>query len=532
VRTNPASLFFTNVADRLLVNAGYNFTTTNIQIWPTNFYTPAVHRLLQVAANIYDATTTRPPLGAQSATNTVQFPTVFRPLFRYEAGTVGGTVWINGYTEVTNSTVVLNATPRDLAIRQDREAVRPFDVVYGVPLVVGAKRGLPNFNEFAMQTHVQVLRKLQFLRSTQDAPPTRTNQMYLLGISNVFGIEAWNSYTNPFPRNLEMRVAADVQVILTNEQGNTIIDLPVGGTKPGYFTFATNMPVAANTWQGFRDPMHSEASFQIPLSGGFLPLPPSAYRPTKPGIPFGVVGGPDDRFENPSLFPVPRWWVIVNTKVRFILMDTAEQRIVDYVNLDSWEDPIDITETLTHYGQCGPPYTPDASDGSMWCTNRFQGGDLNINSPTFGIMNQISVGLGLITPPANSWNSFAQQSPPGQDRQAAIDFFRAQFGLGPLYNPGQSFYRSNSFFAPFVPVRNVYLFTAWNANDPLVHYTIGDLMESERTNRVDFTTNYSTIANLGRINRRYEPWGGNPLSQSESPTRVDLAFKDPRSHGR
>ncbi|HKW28364.1 MAG TPA: hypothetical protein VJT54_03445, partial [Verrucomicrobiae bacterium] len=42
--------FFTNVASRLL-SARMNVDLTRIQIYPTNQYTPAVHRLLQVAAN-------------------------------------------------------------------------------------------------------------------------------------------------------------------------------------------------------------------------------------------------------------------------------------------------------------------------------------------------------------------------------------------------------------------------------------------------------------------------------------------------
>ena len=32
---------------------------TNIPIYPVNYYTPAVHRLLQLAANIYDASTNK-----------------------------------------------------------------------------------------------------------------------------------------------------------------------------------------------------------------------------------------------------------------------------------------------------------------------------------------------------------------------------------------------------------------------------------------------------------------------------------------
>ena len=47
--TTPLN-FFTNTANLFLQNAGYNFTVSNIPIYPTNYYTPALHRLLQLAA--------------------------------------------------------------------------------------------------------------------------------------------------------------------------------------------------------------------------------------------------------------------------------------------------------------------------------------------------------------------------------------------------------------------------------------------------------------------------------------------------
>ena len=60
--------FFTNVASRLL-SSQINLDLTHIQIYPTNQYTPAVNRLLQVTVNIYDATTTN------------YYPSVFSPDF-------------------------------------------------------------------------------------------------------------------------------------------------------------------------------------------------------------------------------------------------------------------------------------------------------------------------------------------------------------------------------------------------------------------------------------------------------------------
>ena len=50
--------FFTNVASRLL-QSQLNLSLDRIQLYPTNQYTPSVHRLLQVTANLYDALTNR-----------------------------------------------------------------------------------------------------------------------------------------------------------------------------------------------------------------------------------------------------------------------------------------------------------------------------------------------------------------------------------------------------------------------------------------------------------------------------------------
>ena len=49
-------------------------TNLHIPLWPTNFYTPSVHRLFQLAANIYDATTNRSLVYPY-------LPSVFRPVF-------------------------------------------------------------------------------------------------------------------------------------------------------------------------------------------------------------------------------------------------------------------------------------------------------------------------------------------------------------------------------------------------------------------------------------------------------------------
>jgi hypothetical protein len=73
----------------------------------------------------------------------------------------------------------------------------------------------------------------------------------------------------------------------------------------------------------------------------------------------------------------------------------------------------------------------------------------------------------------------------------------------------------------------MYIYTKWQANDPLVHYTVGDLLDLNRqATNVVFNAD-PKFWNIGRINDRYEPWGGNPTAGSTSPTRFELAVKDP-----
>jgi hypothetical protein len=116
--------FFTNLASRLL-QSELNLNLTRIQIYPTNQYTPAVHRLLQVTANILDATTNR------FNTNYPFLPSVFRPVFANE----NGNVYIAGFVDETN-TFFLTNTLRDITDTNVAANVQRDDLILGVPLVI------------------------------------------------------------------------------------------------------------------------------------------------------------------------------------------------------------------------------------------------------------------------------------------------------------------------------------------------------------------------------------------------------------
>src|SRR5438876_11797929 len=84
--------FFTNIASHLL-RSQLNLELHRLELYPTNQYGPAVHRLLQVAANLYDSTTNR------ALTAYPYLPSVFRPLFTND----NGVVYITGYAEETGT---------------------------------------------------------------------------------------------------------------------------------------------------------------------------------------------------------------------------------------------------------------------------------------------------------------------------------------------------------------------------------------------------------------------------------------------
>jgi hypothetical protein len=544
--------FFVNAAIRLLVDAGYTVASTNnpnsisnvlaatynngvlvtnlhIPIWPTNFYTPSVHRLLQLAANIYDATTNRTDLSVYP-----YLPTVFRPLF-FDTGAKGGglnPVFITGYSEVVNPSEILTLTsptpvPHDLADPNDLRPVRQFDMVYGIPLVIGSKKGLPNFNKLAGQTLVQVTRKLQMGRPTGSTTLSvnHTNQMFLVGITNIFGVEAWNSYAanwNAYApgRNLRLVALPDMRVVVSNR-------VPAKYVVYSNYVTSITLPLV-NNWPGYDSsiPTKPGPSFAIPLSTNISFQPGATYLDSAHQM-IPITGA----FElNPpdGIFYIPQWTLSVKTRLRFAIVDVAANRLLDYVNLAD-ESAWDMTDLLLNGGTCGNTYTPNGSYGSMWCTNRFIPGDNN--SPTFGVMNQIQASLGL-QPVANQvdWNSALSEFPPGMDKVAAVNFFRKQYGLGPIPGPPGTqgpFYPSNTFNAPFQPFRNVYIVHKWEANDPLVHYTVGDLVDLVQTNLLFDHLVPVPKDDLGVVSTRYQPWGHSPSQGSSSVGPYELAAKDP-----
>ena len=217
-------------------------------------------------------------------------------------------------------------------------------------------------------------------------------------------------------------------------------------------------------------------------------------------------------------------------------MDTTANpnRIVDYVNLNHWEPTIDIIGKLAEGADCSGNPATLGNPAEQWCTNL----QFGTKGPPMGVVNQINLGLGQSSnggrnPPLPNVASFSQDPYAGLDAESAIDGFRNNLmGWSPIYDKDmqKTFSKSNVFYVPFDPYRPLYLHTSWQANDPLVHYTIGDLtdLSVDPTNRVDLADHNPPLDYVGRLNKRYDPWGGGPAGSSQRDfPETDMAVKDP-----
>ena len=505
--------FFTNAANRMLGQItnqiGYPLSAANIPLYPTNYYTPAVHRILQLAANIFDASTnqTVPLIGAQ--TNAF-FPSVFRPIFTSK----GGNVWISGYQEVTRA-LPLSFDYWDLARASNNPGPLQGINIYGVPWVIGAKKGMPNFNEFAMETAISVSRKLKLTKpSPGSSSITDVKQMFEVGISNTIATEALNSYLSSYPRGLTLSVSNEVGIGVTNQFGANLI-------PGGWRTFVPFMPlptnVPAGTWPPFINQSPYNNSILVPLKSGFVFFTNATYVDT-PGPAFFEPNNPAD-FRSAASNAMPELFLTTTNRVQFSLVDTTvnPHRVVDFVNLENIST-IDVSAAIRNQTQCGDP-TRDKY--TYWCDHQISGGSGYVPGIAMnqGVNYQIGVSAGIPNP-----LSLQQWSDAGGD---PANYSQIQKFQGFLFGNLPADQDTNTMQTPFNPTAYIYQHFSWQANDPLVHYTVGDLIDPARQT-VDNAIGSPPLDNIGSLNTRYRPWGGNPLNQSQGdPTIYNVGLKDP-----
>jgi hypothetical protein len=541
--------FFTNAADRMLrtytafwmsgsTNNFNNFTNTfgadvtnafgvtDIPVYVDGrfVYSPAVQRVLQLAANIYDASTTN------------FYPSRFKPIFRND----GTNVFISGYEQQT-AVIVRDPTfgelgNFDLSIPTDASTLLNFPAnadihtnVYGVPWIIGAKKGLPNFNEFSMETAFQITRKLQYSRNT-NTWQYASNQMYIMSISNYFGVECWNSYrsnylgvgtVNPGMVDIMVRDNMAMAMTLSNDTG-------------GLSQVATNVIYANNpnpysvfSWPGYPS---GQTNFLIPLNAAVVLVTNSIYNY---GNNYGNTTYPQPglipTFLNPLNYqdrgtpPLPQSALQTTNRLQVAIVDYSAGvnagQIIDYIQLNGMDASLDINAVIAD---------PDAL--GLWSTNL----PPSANGAPQGVVNQTTYSENgspaLTTEDLDDGGVWSKDPIPGTtltSPTAEQFYFRKFFAhvvtvnvpTGTGTNTVVANYTSTNLQAAYTPTRTRVQKFAWQANDPLIHYLTSDLTDTANDTNSQHVIDWP--ANLGQLNDRYAPWGGNPANPPNPNTPDD-----------
>jgi hypothetical protein len=552
--------FFTNAAELLLRSQGYvyanysnyngtwlftglgtnYFGVTNIPIYRTNNpgirYDAAVHRMLQLAANIYDAansnTYTSSSVPGQPLPPPVRHPSVFRPLFQIvNPGTANAGLNISGYALVTSAS---DAWKQMQLPFQDFSNVLngTFNTnwnVAGIPWVVAANKGLPEFYHYTCESQVLFTRKLDFPRylgagglPETSAPPHFTNQFYLFGITNSIGLDAWNSYSNAFAgaSGNYYYFSNYVTIALTNGYNGGIVFPPLVITSSNvgnpffYGPFHWN-PAARNP-----SPNNTSGFVTLYKNTNIATLPAAYYSEsyrrfyylTNP-ITASNSFLPTDMAQ--TGWPVYNWTLLVTNHLVYALFDgppgTTNGALLDFVNFGPFGSSLSLTQliasvsTTSGLGAAGSTNTT----GNYWAI----GNATSLpNSPiSQGVLNQIAAG--------ESDPTFANNI------------------IGSTNYPHDSY---AVFDCPCRPTWVVQQMTNWVANDPLVHYTLDDLtwMGDPAANPPPQDISPPVISatptpvlvpvlsnTVGMVSIRYAPWGrGNGTVAAVASS---MLFKDP-----
>jgi len=517
-------LYNTNIMEYHHFDLGSMYPYYPVYCWTNSSYrySAQLHRMLQLAANIYDATVSTNWL-LNGTTNIMRVPSVFRPICMAS----NNCLYIIGYTNVTMADFTQNnpTDPGDAnnpfgnssrwyymsnvaypnltqpAIPQRvplTRAATGYDYnFYGLPWVVGAVKGLPSFDKMSVVTDLGVTRKLEFVRPNVGMPTVfQTNQFYEFAISNHFGIDAWNSYEEPLQRSVIIRATNYTSITLNNNSP----------TRPWvtnwYYTSSAVEPMSV--WPGWNGVVQGNATgFVEPLSANtnFFPLQiylDSARNFFPPSIPFWDT----------NTFTVHGWTLGITNTMMYVLQDLQTGAVLDFVNPGPVGSYINITNALNPQ----PTEPPVANSGLpmsyqlVWNTQN--GSDTYPAFPqyfTAGASNQVLVGEGgraLL-----DWNP---QSAGYQGQFASVDFQAAMQNFWSYLRGG--LLTNTSMADPFQPTTVIAQKTKWEANDPLVHYTLEDLMGASPLSNyvIRFNPSYNPTPvsdDLGVVNVNYSPWG-------------------------
>ena len=559
---SPALNFFTNTADRLIrytaaqwyahdpvdysntfggLTSGFSLTNIPVRINGQFVYTPAVNRLLQLSANLYEATTNN------------FYPAVYRPSFYVDSSS---NIFICGYNQILapvipgtaplDSPISIVALPAGFSSGAPNIANRN---VYGIPWIIGARKYLPNLNQLYLQNLVQITRKLQINRSRVEgysratSADFSTNQMFIISITNRIGFSFWNSYQTNYPGGLPTVYAHNLcWMTLSNTTGGVFVS-PV--TNVLFYTNLSNPWPGAN-WNLTQAPAYRTAapgSFFF-SEGDFDVLGPEVYTLDSHTLsPLPGFGNPMFYTNDTSIQSLDQFGLVTSNWFQAYIVDGSN--VVDYVQYTGPNSSQNLNNELLD-STVGAVALTEGRYSDAWITN------LNASGLNYGLANQINVSQQGTGYAPNSWK-LSGLVPTGMPDTLANEaaYFRSFFTGGEIAIGGQIYSNTNlTQIAPYIPTRTMENATIWQANDPLVHYLDSDLNElspftgpiksddpgTPSSQPIPFISQDSIGHSISTViqDDHYQPWGY--MNQLALQTGVDtnafnLAYHEPLIYG-
>jgi len=487
---SPYGWGLTNIPFYGMTNQIPSFGVHNIPAYINGkkVYAASVQRLLQLTANIFDATTNR------TDTSYPYLPSVFRPLY-YKTNDLSGNVFIASFAEQTDTT---GLDLPDVTFDDLTAGVITFNQnVIGMPWIIGAKKGFPNFNQLTFETSIGVTRKLRAVKPSPTEVVNEIDQIYELGMTNYVVVSGWNSYGKSFPRSLELRMTNDYRYVVTGTNGVTIASPP---GSPYQFLLVNDSTINAGTWRPYTVTAPGQSLTNFVQRDGMLD---NAVYDIATG-PARFIYSTNTQFVSvkPGSDPMPKWVLVTTNRFKYALIDnsTPVHHVVDYVNLDMSSNVIDLTGAILASARCPVPTGPIIEEGDLWCTNPVTGSYSGANIQ--GVNMQLLASLGTIDS-SSVW-------PDDGTKNDQITGFKDFFNNNNVGLTQET---------PYNPTFYTNAIVSWQANDPLVHYTLDDLRTIPEPTKLDPLVPIN-------VNSRYAPWGGNPVNPNLA-DQYNLLIIDP-----
>jgi hypothetical protein len=510
-----------------------HFGITNIPIYRTNNpairYNAAVHRMLQLAANIYDATVSTNNPSAQLGgveVPPVRHPSIFRPLFgATNVGTTNVGIDIIGFVQVTNSGKAIRDVYNQIsqqpfydlgpALTQLLATPTASNInISGIPWVIGANQGLPQFYQYSYNNRVLYERKVQMVRHgtlaspITNEPPLYTNQFYCFSISNNFGLDAFNPYSNYFTGSIaadsktSVYISNYITIQVTNEYNFVYTTNITNFTSPQQYAYPYWAPWTSSGGSN---------GFKTFISTNVVTLAPCYYSEVNRQFIFFTNLFWSNQFQSVDSaqkgWPVHNWTLNVTNHVVYALFDGnplagGGAALLDFVNLGPFGSSMSITNQAVSAGN-GLGMTP-AAFGPYW--SGLYANDFSSSPMSAGLQYQV-------------WNNVSTSYTEDTPYKNSLVGNPTNCVAGLIFGP------------PIEPSNVVQEVDTWVANDPIVHYTVDDLTMAP--GQADVISQYSVnleeipITNsVGTVNKtRYSPWGQGIASQN------NMLFKDPLIFG-